>query len=165
MSLVQGRVKVPYDFSFSSHFYIQGNLVQGHLEVPYYLRLSLSLFKCRIILSLRCFSTLGCLAQGQSLERREVKLLLFAGLPLVSSEVRNSCLYVFSLIPGVEVGEAVDNINCLLIWISMINSTPSILLLFLVFDFLSFFTQNGSLPWFGLLLIFCSHDMTSVKLS
>ena len=98
--------------------------------------------KCRIILGPLAFKY-----PRQSGKRSKLRvswsLLTDYRWSLARDEL--SRLYVFSLIWGIVVGEAIDNSNFLLIWISIINSTP-----FTVFDLLP---QKVCLPPTWVLLI------------
>ena len=64
-------------------------------------------------------------------------------LPLVSGNQQNLSLYASSLHPGVLVCGTVDNINSLLIWIPLNNSTPFILPSKFSVRFPHSFTQKG----------------------
>ena len=95
---------------------------------------------------LRLFLSLHPGPSGAKPERRATWNLLAAFHWFLSRD--KSYLYVFSLIQGVVVGEVIDNINFLLIWISIINSAP-----FTVFDFLLMLPKGLVLPPTWILLI------------
>ena len=63
-----------------------------------------------------------------------------------------------------EVGEAIDNVYFLLIWISIINSAPQFAVHLVIQFTFTLIQKRAIFPNFELLLILCSCDITSENL-
>ena len=130
--------------SISLRFSFSASLVQGRLKVTCYLSFPLLLYFresgtrssqkliSRVVSPQAFYAFLKWLSVslphhlGKSGARPEPRVT--RSLLLVSASLPRGtklCLYTFSLVRGVVVGEVIANINFLLIWFPIINSTPS----------------------------------------
>ena len=94
--------------------------------IVWYKVISSSVLCLRImfVFSVFCFWLLR-VREFSKRSRLKVSWSLLAGSHRSPLRVERSWLYAFSLIRGVVLGEVIDNINFLLIWISIINSASS----------------------------------------